>query len=167
MNTANAVPGRAAAVWFLLLLCIAAGLQSAFASRLTFLGGQPDFVLTFTLCAALLSDAAVGCLVGVAGGLVAAATVGQTVGTFLVSRILAAYSAGLMTSRLYRGNIGVIFLGVLATTVIAEVAYVLSAPGGSLRVWAQSVAVSAAMNALLALPLSALLRRCGWGRNRL
>jgi cell shape-determining protein MreD len=167
VNPPNTVPGRAAIVWFVLFLCIAAGLQSAFAARLTLFGGQPDFVLTLTLSAALLSDAAVGCLVGMAGGMVAAATVGQTVGTFLVSRIIAGYCAGTLTSRLYRGNIGVIFLGVLATTTIAEVAYVLSAPGGSLRIWAQSVAVSALMNAVIALPLTALLRRCGWGHNRL
>ena len=167
MTTANAAPGRLAIVWFALFLFVAAGMQAAFASRLTFFGGQPDFILTVALAAALLSDASTGCLVGMAGGLLSAATVGETVGTFLVSRTIAGFIAGLLTNRLYRGNVGVIFLGVLATTLIAEVVHAFAAPRGSLHEWVQSIAVSAVMNAVLALPLTVLLRRCGWGKDRL
>jgi cell shape-determining protein MreD len=167
MTPENAIPGRAAILWFVFFLLLASAAQSVFASRLLFFGGQPDFVLTLVLVASLLSDAAAGSLLGFAGGLITAANVGTTVGTFLVSRTIAAYCAGLMTTRLYRGNIGVIFLGVLATTCIAEVIYILAAPRGSFVVWVQGIAVGAVMNALIALPISFVLRRCGWGRNRL
>jgi LytS/YehU family sensor histidine kinase len=121
-------------------------------------------LLTLAPSGALLSDAGVGCLTGMASGLMTAAVVGQTVGTYLVSRTLAGFMAGWMTNRLYRGNIGVVVLGVFLTSVLAEVAYGLAAPRLSLHHWVQTTLIGAVMNAALALPVTLLLRRCGWGK---
>jgi rod shape-determining protein MreD len=164
MNRRTGTPGGAAIVWYGLLLFAAAGIQTVFLGRLGFREGHPDLILTLALSAALLSDAGVGCIAGMAGGLVTAAVVGQTVGTYLVSRTLAAFVAGWLTNRLSRGNIGVVVLGVFLTSVLAEVVYGLAAPRLTLRHWVEATLIGAAMNAALALPVSLLLRRCGWGR---
>jgi hypothetical protein len=167
MNRRTGAPGGAAIAWYGLLLLAAAGIQSGLLGRLGYREGHPDLLMTLALSAALLSDAGVGCLVGMASGLVTAAVVGQTVGTYLVSRTLAGFVAGWLTNRLYRGNIGVVVLGVFVTSVLAEVTYGLAAPRLTLRHWVQATLIGAAMNAVLALPATLLLRRCGWGKGYL
>jgi rod shape-determining protein MreD len=159
-------PSRPALLWLLLLLPLAAGLQSVFAARLLLFGGQPDFVLTVALTCALLSDAATGALLGAAAGLFSGALCGQAVGAYMASRSLAGFLAGGFTARLYGTNPGVVLLGVFVASVVSEILFGLAAPRLSLLHWVQSALVGGAMNALLAVPLSFLLRRLGWGRAR-
>lgn len=152
---------------FILLLCCLAGLQSAWASRMAPWGGGPDFPLTLALCAALLSDAQTGAIAGFACGWVSAALSGETVGTFLVSRTLAGWTAGGVTARLYRGNVFVVVAGVWAASLMASLIYALSAPPrGGFWDWGRGVLVGAVWNALLSLPISFALRRVGWGTAR-
>jgi hypothetical protein len=157
-------PSRRAILWFLVLLLVAGGLQSTVAAHFTFWNAQPDFPMALALAAALLSDAATGSLAGFAAGLVSGSIVGQTLGTFLVTRTLAGFVSGSFTARLYGANLGVVVLGVFTGSVVAEILHGLAAPRISLLHWIQTALLGGAMNALLALPLSALLRRCGWGR---
>lgn len=159
-------PSRSAILWFLLFLLIAGGMQSTVAAYFTFWNAQPDFPLALALVAALLSDAAVGSLVGFAAGLVSGSIVGQILGTYLVTRTLAGFVAGSFTARLYGANLGVVVLGVFTGSVVSEILHGLAAPRISLLHWIQTALLGGAMNALLALPLSALLRRCGWGKSR-
>lgn len=167
-RSVSAPPSTIARILFGLLLLLCAALQGAFAYRMSLWGGQPDFVLTLLLVAALLSDATLGCYVGFAGGLVTAALSGETVGTYLVSRTVAGCAAGAFTSRLFRGNLAVVFLVVLLASLIAEAVYGLAAPPqGAVSGWLKGVALGAVWNAFLSLPLTYLLRRCGWGKGRL
>lgn len=167
-RTSGGAPPPASWLAFFLLLLVLGTLQSTLAFRLTFWGAQPDFLLTLALVAALLSDSRTGCLTGFAGGLVTAALVGQTAGTFLVSRTVAGCVAGALTARLFRGNLGVVLLVTFLASLVAEVVYALAAPPRmELLEWLRAAGVGSAMNALLALPLAYLLRRCGWGRGRL
>ncbi|MDX1932012.1 MAG: rod shape-determining protein MreD, partial [Capsulimonadales bacterium] len=167
VNTEIAAPRPPALLFFLLLLLIAAGLQSTVAGAIQYRGAHPDIVLTVALSAALLSDASVGCLTGVVGGLISGSVVGKTLGTFLISRALAGYLAGAITTRLYRGNAAVILLGVFIGSVAAETIYGFSVPRLTLSHWIGNILLGAAMNALLALPMSFLLHRFGWGNGRL
>ena len=158
--------GPRAVVLLCLLLLAAAAAQGSLAARLYRFGGQPDFVFTVVVAAALLSDAAAGAVLGFCGGLLTAALVGETVGTFLVSRTIAGFVAGWFSERLFRTNAGVIFLSALAVSAVAEIAYVLAAPRIGVNVWLPSALIGAAWNAALAVPVTFLLRRAGWGRER-
>lgn len=153
-------------LWFGLTLLIAAGLQSVVFGRWGWRGAHADFPLTLALTAALLTDSRIGCLAGLAAGFMTAGIVGETAGTFLVSRTLAGYAAGVPTGRLYRGKIGVALVGVFVCSMIAEVIYAFSAPRLTLEHWLISIPGSAALNAVLSLPTFYLLRRFGWGGDR-
>jgi rod shape-determining protein MreD len=127
------MPSPRAGLAFLVLLIAAALLQSTLSPRLFVLGGQPDFVFIVVIAGALLADAGFGALFGLGGGLLTAALVGETVGTFLVSRTLAGFVAGAVGARLFRGNVFVVMAGVALAALVAEGVYVLSAPGVAAR----------------------------------
>ena len=168
MSALSAFPqisGRAAS-WLALFLFIAAALQSVVFGRLGLWGAHPDLILTFALVAALMTDSRVGCLTGFAAGLVTASVVGETVGTFLVSRTIAGFAAGVPTGRLYRGKIGIVLAGVFFCSLIAETVYALAAPRLTLEHWLIAIPGGAAMNVGLSLPVLFLLRRAGWGGDR-
>ena len=146
----------------LLVLFVAGVAQTTLAPHLFFFGGQPDFVFAVVIAAALLAEAGPGALLGLGGGLITAALVEETVGTFLVSRTLAGFAAGALGGRLFRSNAGVVFLGALLASVVAEAVYVLAAPGVASGAGLRAVLVGTVWNAVLAVPASALLRRLGW-----
>ena len=166
MNLSSSAAGRRGPL-LLLVLFMAGVAQTTLAPRLFFFGGQPDFVFAVVIAAALLAEAGLGALLGLGGGLITAALVGETVGTFLVSRTLAGFAAGAMGGRLFRSNAGVVFLGALLASAVAEGVYVLAAPGpaavASGGAGLRAILVGTAWNAVLAVPASALLRRMGWG----
>ncbi len=158
-------PARALA-GFVLLLLLAAGLQTTLAPRLLLWGGQPDFVFAVSIAASLLTDAGGGALAGFAGGLVTAALTGETVGTLIVSRTLAGFAAGALASRLFRANVLVLLAGAFVAGLIAQGVYALSAPAVAARAGAGTALAGAVENALLALVVALLLRRLGWGPER-
>ena len=164
-------PSPLALVWLAILFLLVAGAQSAIVGRLPLpTGAEPDLVMTLALVAALLSDAATGAWVGLFAGLVTSALVGQTVGTYLVSRTLAGFAAGNATARLFRGNIAVVLVGVLLASLVSEAIYLLAAPrmvlAHGVGTAARTAALSAVANAVCALPLLFILRLCGWGERR-
>lgn len=168
MNGYGSAPVPEWRPWLLFgLMMIAAGtLQSLLAYPLFhWIGSQPDLLLTVALCAALLSDAVTGAFLGFAAGLFTASLVGQTLGTYLVSRTLAGYVAGRFTTRLFQANAPVIVIGVLVASLSAAALQGLAAPPhrSSLGIWLRTMAGGAAWNAAFALPVAALLRRAGWG----
>lgn len=126
--------------------------------------GHPDLVFTITIVAALLSDAPTGSLIGLCGGLLTASLAGDTVGTFLVSRIVPGFLAGWVAARLFRANSVVIMLGVLGATLLAEMLYLLAAPGIGSRLSLGSTLIGAVINAFLSVPVMLLLQRLGWQR---
>lgn len=153
--------------WGTLVLLFIAGsvAQSTLAYPLhSLLGAQPDFLLTVLLCAALLSDAATGSILGFAGGLLSASLVGQTVGTLLVTRTIAGFLAGRFTARVFEANTLVVVLGVLVTSLAAYLLQTLVAPPKvGLTPWLQATLGGALWNALLSVPITSILRRSGWG----
>ncbi|GAB4453157.1 MAG: hypothetical protein OHK0029_05410 [Armatimonadaceae bacterium] len=162
MKSPDSFPDYRAILWFMLLLLLLGGIQATASSALRIAGGQPDFVLSLALTSALLSNASMGTLSGLCAGLVTASLVGQTVGTIMASRVIAGFVAGCFTVRLYGSNIGVLLLGVFTGSVVAELVSGIAAPRLTVMHWVQSALVGSAMNAVLALPLSFVLRRCGW-----
>ncbi len=55
----------------------------------------------------------------------------------------------------------------LAASAVAEALYLLAAPRVGLHVWLPAALVGAAWNAALAVPAALLLRRLGWGQERI
>lgn len=163
MNT----PGTRAILGLCLLLGVAAALQGLLAPHLFRWGGQPDFVFPVVMTAALLSDASLGCLLGLGGGLLTGALVGETVGTFLVTRTFAGFAAGSFAQRMFRANLGVAVLSVIVASVVSESLYILSAPRVGFQKWLWSALIGTAWNAVLAVPATLILRRLGWGWGRL
>jgi len=153
-------------LYYCLTLLIACGLQSVVFGRLGWRGAHPDCPLTLALTAALLTDSRIGCLTGMASGFMTSGIVGETMGTYLVSRTIAGYAAGVPTGRLYRGKLGVALAGVFVCSIIAETILALSAPRLTLEHWLISIPGSALFNMALAFPMFYLLRSFGWGGDR-
>jgi len=170
MSDEQQQPGALSVGLFVLSLFVAVGIQSVLPGALAGAGvGAPDLVLVLVLVAALLTDAGTGALIGFAGGLLTAAVVGETVGTFLVTRSVAAFAAGSLAGRFFRTNGAVVVLAVVAGSSVAEALYGLAAPplkAVTLAGYLRNAGFSVLWNAALALPAAWLLRRFGWGEGR-
>jgi rod shape-determining protein MreD len=143
---------------YLALLLVGVGLQASLSSQLRLWGGQPDFLLALALCGALLTNAPLGASAGFLSGLMTAAVTGQTMGTYLVSRTIAACVVGGLRKRFIRAGVLVTLLGVGLGSIIAGVLYGLSVPRIGLFQWISMTFIGAAMNMFVALPVAILLR---------
>jgi rod shape-determining protein MreD len=141
-----------------LLLSVGLGLQAGLSWRLSFIGGQPDFLLALALCGALLTDAPTGAAAGFVSGLMTAAITGQTMGTYLVTRTVAAALVGWLRKRFVRAGVLITLLGVGAGSIVASVLYGLSNPRIGMGNWLSLTFVGALFNILVALPVAILLR---------
>lgn len=149
-----------------LLLCLAAVLQGRGAHALRIGQAQPDFPLVTLGCAATLLGGARGIGLGFWAGLLTASLNPGTFGTYLASRTLAGAFAGWLQGFVIRDSLIVPPLVLFAVTLVAEATSVLMAPTHNLRLWALQVGGETLYNMLLALPVYALLRRLGIGRQR-
>ena len=150
-----------ALVAYLLLLFTGVGLQATVASQLSFLGAQPDFLLTLALCVALLTDSTIGATTGFISGLMTAAVAGPTMGTFLVTRTIAAWAVGALRRRFVRVGVLVTLAGVGVGSILAGVLYGLSNPRIGFAHWFSLTFIGALLNMAIALPVAllSLLRR--------
>jgi rod shape-determining protein MreD len=155
-----------------LAMLAAAGIQSVLPGAVAASGlrvGGPDLVLVFALVAALLSDAGTGCLVGFGAGLLTAALVGETVGTFLVSRAVAGFVAGSLAGRFFRTNAAVVIAAVIVGAFVAGTVYGLAAPpvrGTTFLAYLRETGLGILWDGALALPIASLMRRFGWGEGK-
>ena len=150
----------------MLALLLAAALQGRLAHALHVRWAQPDFILVTLGCAATLLGGGRATFLGLWAGLLTAALIPGTFGTFLTSRTLAGALAGWVQRFLIRDSLLVPPLVVLAATLAAEAVYVLMAPGVArhpLRLWLLKVGGEALYNMLFAFPVFFLLRRLGLG----
>ncbi len=152
-----------------LLIWIAAILQGRVSHALALGGAQPDLPLVALACGAQLLGSAWGIRLGFWAGLLAAAASPQAYGSVFLARIAAGAFAGGIGRSLIRDNLLVPPLVALTTTVLAEAISLLMAPGPArhhVRHWFGLAAGEVLYNALLALPVSLLLRLLGVGRPR-
>ena len=159
------IPARQVALVAFFLL-IAAVLQGRGAHAIALRGAEPDFILVALACGATLVGGPRGAGLGFWAGLLTAALVPGTSGTFLVSRTLAGAFAGWLHGSVIRDSVVVPPLVGLSTTLVAELVYVLMAPTHHLRAWAVARGGELLYNAVLALPLYFLMRRLHIGRQR-
>lgn len=143
---------------FILLVVVMVGVQSSAAFRLEFLGGKPDFLLTLALCVGLLTDCVGGAIAGFLVGLMTVAVTGSTVGTYLITRTVAAFLVSVLRQRFIRSGTLVTLFGTAVGTMIAGVLFGLSVPGIGLTRWLTATFVSALWNAIAAIPITLALR---------
>ncbi len=146
-----------------LLLLLAGVFQGRFAHSIAVHGAQPDFVLVVLACGATLIGGASGIGLGLWAGLLTAALVPHTVGSFLTSRMAGGAFAGWLAGSVIQRSLVVPPLTALATTGVTELIYVLMAPTHHLRTWAFAVGGEAVCNMLWAVPIFLLLRKLGIG----
>ncbi len=149
-----------------LLLLLAAVLQGRVAHAIQVRGAQPDLPLVGLACGGTLLGGPRGAGLGFWAGLLTAALVPGTVGSFLTSRTLAGAFAGRLQGSVIRDSVVVPPLVTFATTLIAELIYVLMAPTHHLRAWAAARGGEILYNTLLALPVYSLMRRLHIGHRR-
>lgn len=147
-----------------LLLLLAGVLQGRVAHSMAIGSAQPDFVLVTLACAATLIGGTSGWGLGLWAGLLTAALVPQTLGSFLVSRAAGGAVAGALAGSVIQRSLVVPPLAALAATATAEIIYVLMAPTHHLRAWAAAAGGETLYNMVWAVPVFLLMRRVGIGR---
>ena len=151
------------------LIWIAAIFQGRVAHAVSILGAQPDFPLVVLSGSAILVGSSRGSLLGFWTGLLAAVSFPAAYGSLFAGRIAAGTFAGSLGSSLIRANWLVPPLVTLAANLLAELIGLLMAPGLALhhpRRWFLQTGGELLYNALLALPISLLLRFCRIGQLR-
>lgn len=153
--------GLAGLVTTLGLLWVAAILQQSLAQRMAIFGCEPNFLLAVLAALSLVSRPAVGGWIGFAAGLTQGALAGANLTHYVISRTIAGFLTSLGSLLDIRLAVGVAGLVCAASTLVAQVAFMFLAPppGGSLFSYLATSFGTAVYDALLAMPLYALVRR--------
>lgn len=136
-----------------LALLAAAGIQANLPSNLYVFGVGPNLVLVVLIVFSLSADVSMGLFLGFAAGLIEGAVVGSSLGSFIVTRTIIGFAAGMSTSTFFSVNPLVAVLSAFWLTLACEVMFVLANPVSSLWDAAKIVGVECAWNALLSLVL--------------
>jgi len=140
-------------------LYLALVLQQALPDRISVLGARPDFILVVTIALALLTRAPSSIVVGFWGGVIQGAIVGANLGQFVITRMITAYAASRLND--FEIEIGVvlgaIFIGI--GSIVAQLLMMFLAPPRSLGGFLGDTIAMAVYNAVLAVPIYAILRR--------
>jgi len=137
--------------WPVITLIAAAGLQGNLPSAVSVLGAKPDLVLVVLISYSLVADPAFGAGLGFAAGLLHGSLVGVSLGSFIVTRTITGFLAGLATTRLFSENPLVPALSAVWLTVVCEALFLLSNPRPDIAIALRKVAGECIGNAILTL----------------
>lgn len=144
-----------------LCLLAAAGVQANLPSGIDILGSGPNIVLVVLIAFSLASDASSGLVLGFAAGLIEGSVVGSSMSSFIVTRTIAGFIAGISTITFFSVNPVVSIVTTAWLTVACELLFVLANPAASLLVAARTIAGEAIWNSLLSFLLVFVLRYFG------
>jgi rod shape-determining protein MreD len=143
-----------------LLLGAAAVLQMTCAYDLSIGPARPDFILTTIACLAAFEEETTGAVFGAWGGLLMGSVMGGlTFGSYLISRTVAGAVCGLFGDRTLNSRTVVGILAAFLGTLCGECLFYVMAPTHRVLQWAERVLLECLYDALLAAPLTLLLRR--------
>lgn len=147
----------------LVLLVLAAVLQTTLVAPLPLPGGRPDLVLLVVLALALVGGRGAGAIAGFAGGLLTDLSSAQPLGTAALVLCVVGYLAG-MAGRELAGSIALALAAVALATVLALVGegLVLGVVGDASLQWPvllRELPTSVLYDVLLAPPLLAAVAR--------
>lgn len=115
-------------LWPAVALILAAGLQGNLPPIMSIWGARPDLILVVLVCYSLAAEPAFGAGLGFMAGLIHGSTVGMCLGSFIVTRTITGFLAGLVTTRLFSTNPFVPVLSAVWLTVVCETLFLLGNP---------------------------------------
>ncbi len=83
------------------VLFAAAGIQGNIPGWMTIAGAKPDFILIALIAAALTLDPPSGAVLGFVAGIIHGSVVGESLGSFIASRTIIGFLAGMAKVRLF------------------------------------------------------------------
>lgn len=98
-------------------------------------GVAPDLVIVVAIAGGLAFGPEWGITAGAVGGILQGVIQGEGAGSFLISRALCGLVAGLLETRLFKGNVLVAMLVVFLGTGLAEVVFLIMTPIFSTPFW--------------------------------
>ncbi len=139
------------AIWPIVALIAAAGLQGNIPAFVSIWGAKPDLVLVVLVSYSLATDPAIGATLGFVAGLLQGSLVGLSLGSFIITRTITGFLAGLVTTRLFSENPLVPALSAVWLTVVCEVLFLLGNPRPDMVVVARKIAGECLCNAIFTL----------------
>jgi len=139
-------------------LVIAAGIQGNLPASMCLFGARPDLVLVVLVAYSLAAEPTFGATLGFVAGLIHGASVGMSLGSFIVTRTLTGFLASLVTTRLFGENPVVPTVAAAGLTLVCEGLFALSNPRAPFVPAIRIIAGECVYNALLALILYWILR---------
>ena len=133
--------------------------QGELAHKLSIGEISPDFLIVAVVAIGLLLGPIAGILAGALAGLTHASVVGMGMGTFLLSRAIVGYFAGLTKSHVFQDNPIVPFIGGVVGTLVAESVFVLFSPPVRLAAWIAPLPLIAIYNGILTIFILRALRK--------
>jgi len=144
--------------WAILALIITAGIQGNLPSYISILGAKPDLVLVVLISYSLAADPAFGATLGFVAGLLHGSPAVFSLGSFIVTRTITGFLAGLVTTRLFSENPLVPALCAVWLTIVCEALFLLANPRPDFAVACRAVAGECIGNAILTLFIHYALR---------
>ncbi len=140
-------------------LWLAGALQESVASRLALSGGTPDFPLIALAALALLGERKAGTVCGFLAGLIRGVLAGANLAAYAVTRTLLGFALGWVRYAGLIPNALVAGLCALVGTILTQGLLMFAIHRGPVLPFLGGTLYSAMINAALAMPLYALLRR--------
>ena len=137
--------------WAIIALIAAAGLQGNLPKFVSIWGGKPDLILVVLVSYALAADPAFGAGLGFIAGLFHGSLVGLSLGSFIVTRTVTGFLAGLVNTRLFSENPIVPAISAVWLTLVCEFLFLLGNPRPDMIVVASKVAGECICNAIFTL----------------
>jgi cell shape-determining protein MreD len=140
-------------------LYFAAALQQTFAYRIAIFGAAPDFLLLCAIALGMLAGRTKAALAGFAAGLLHGALAGANIAAYTISRSFAAFVASWTKHIGYEVTLGAVAVITFLCTIIGEIAWMFMGVRSGIGAFLGATIGTALYNAVLVIPLYALLRR--------
>lgn len=138
-------------MWAIITLIVAAGLQGNLPKFVSIWGGKPDLILVVLVSYALAAEPAFGAGLGFIAGLLHGSLVGLSLGSFIITRTITGFLAGLVNTRLFSENPIVPALSAVWLTVVCELLFLIGNPRPDLLMAGRKVAGECICNAIFTL----------------
>ncbi len=127
-------------------------------STVKILGAKPDLALVVLIAYALAADPTFGAILGFVSGLIYGSAVGVSLGSFIVTRTITGFLAGLLTTRVFSENPVVPMFSAAWLTLVNELMFLLINPRLAPAIAFRTILGECLFNSLLALLLYWLLK---------
>jgi rod shape-determining protein MreD len=143
----------------ILSLMVACAIQGNLPRFVTLFGAKPNLVLVVLIAYSLASEPGFGAALGFVAGLIEGSAVGLSTGSFIVTRTITGFLAGLVTTRLFSDNPIVPVVSAAWLTLVCEVLFLLANPLASVSAAGMIILGECILNAFMTFILHFILRQ--------